>query len=92
MLAVMPTAQLVWWGGIEQRDGIDDLDGGWLEKTNERGSNRLRSGSKPNPIGAEHDKRDLTPHDALARLAMILSQYSRTDTSFSFSRLLPALP
>jgi hypothetical protein len=37
----MPTAQLVWLGGID------------LEKTNERGSNQLRSGSQPNSIGAE---------------------------------------
>jgi hypothetical protein len=28
----------------------------WLEKTNEQGSNRLKSGSKPNSIGAEHNE------------------------------------
>ena len=43
-------------GGIDQRDGVIDPSSGWLEKTNERGSNRLTSGSKPNAIGAEHNE------------------------------------
>jgi hypothetical protein len=45
------------WGGIEHDDGIVDLGAAaGLEKTNKRGSNRLRSGSKPNAIGAEHNE------------------------------------
>ena len=42
-------------------------------KTNERGSNRLTSGSKPNAIGAEHNEADWTPHDALTHRVAIQS-------------------
>jgi hypothetical protein len=123
---MLPGRRRSWsgWGGIDQRDGIIDLCGsGWLEKTNERGSNRLRSGSKPNSIGAQHNEaigcrmthsqgsNSVAKHSALigshARLFprhSILSHQNtekfqgmasfnaRTDTGFSFSRLLPALP
>src|SRR5215831_14850303 len=103
------------------RDGIIDLPrSDWLEKTNEQGSNRLKSGSKSNSIGAEHNEAIRTPHHALAwwqfspttrvhSLARAITPdpfdpvqntekfqglriNARTDTAFSFSRLLPALP
>ena len=43
------------WGGMEQRDGIVDLGAETGMKKHERGSDRLRSGSKPNSIGATHN-------------------------------------
>ena len=43
------------WGGMEQRDGIVDLGAETGMKRHERGSDRLRSGSKPNSIGATHN-------------------------------------
>jgi hypothetical protein len=48
------------WGGMEQRDGIVDLGAKTGMKRHERGSDRLRSGSKPNSIGATHNPRDWT--------------------------------
>jgi len=41
---------------MEQRDGIVDLGAETGMKKHERGSDRLRSGSKPNSIGAEHNE------------------------------------
>ena len=43
------------WSGMEQRDGIVDLGAETGMKKHERGSDRLRSGSKPNSIGATHN-------------------------------------
>ena len=40
---------------MEQRDGIVDLGAETGMKKHERGSDRLRSGSKPNSIGATHN-------------------------------------
>ena len=40
---------------MEQRDGIVDLGAETGIKKHERGSDRLRSGSKPNSIGATHN-------------------------------------